>query len=86
MRWAQGLGSEEPRTVLKYAIEVALPRAGRLLGMLEPYLERVVYEDVPLNLAALKTRVEELRAAATIQGLEASGGAQPQALGSVYHT
>jgi len=34
----------EPRTTLKYAIEVALPRTTRLLGVLEPFLERVVYE------------------------------------------
>ena len=34
----------EPRTQLKYAIEVALPRTTRLLGVLEPFLERVVYE------------------------------------------
>ena len=34
----------EPRTLLKYAIEVALPRTTRLLGVLEPFLERVVYE------------------------------------------
>ena len=33
-----------PRTLLKYAIEVALPRTTRLLGLLEPFLERVVYE------------------------------------------
>ena len=68
-----GPGDREPVTVLKYAIEVALPRSLRLLGLLEPYLEKVVFDDVPLNLAALKTRVEELRAAATIQKLEASG-------------
>ena len=34
----------EPRTLLKYAIEFALPRTTRLLGVLEPFLERVVYE------------------------------------------
>ena len=26
----------EPRTVLRYAVEVVLPRAARLLGLLEP--------------------------------------------------
>jgi len=36
--------TSEPRTTLKYAIEVALPRTTRLLGVLEPFLERVVYE------------------------------------------
>ena len=36
----------EPRTLLKYAIEVALPRTTRLLGVLEPFLERVVYEVI----------------------------------------
>lgn len=63
----------EPRTVLRYAVEVVLPRAARLLGLLEPVLERVVYEDVPANLLALKHRVETLKAQRHVTQLELHG-------------
>lgn len=140
--------AREPRTILKYAVEVALPRAVRLLGMLvrapllsvrvkglketqdhilsnplhksgrapsdrtvqqcdahrgkcrgrqrgqtqwrrsgaapaadhpgacwlqEPVLERVVYEDIPANLSALKHRAEQVKFQHRIQELEAQG-------------
>jgi hypothetical protein len=63
----------EPRIYLKYAIEVQIPRSMRMLGMLEPFMELVVYEDIPINLAAIKRRVEDLRAAARIAELESQG-------------
>ncbi len=49
-------------TLLRYAVEVQVPRDMRMLGMLEPMLERMAYEDIPVNLAALKQRVEDLQA------------------------
>lgn len=60
-------------THLKYAVEVQIPRAIPMLGLLEPLMERVVFEDVPRNLAALKRRVEELRLARRIARLESAG-------------
>lgn len=45
----------------------------RLLGLLEPLLERVVYEDLPANLAALKRRVEQGRAEEQAAQLQAAG-------------
>ena len=60
-------------THLKYAVEVQIPRATPMLGLLEPVLERVVYEDIPFNLSALKQRVEELRLQRRIAELEAQG-------------
>ena len=56
---------------------MVLPRAARLLGMLEPALERVVYQDIPANLLALKHRVETRRAALKVAELEQQGGALP---------
>lgn len=50
-----------PQTQLKYAVEVVIPRATRMLGVLEPLLERTVFEDVPANLAAIKQRVESMQ-------------------------
>lgn len=41
----------KPQTHLKYAVEVQIPRDPlRLLGLVEPIIERMVYEDLPLNL------------------------------------
>ena len=60
-------------THLKYAVEVQIPRGVPMLGLLEPMMERVVFEDVPRNLAALKRRVEELRLARRIARLESAG-------------
>ena len=46
-----------PQTHLKYAVEVQIPRDPlRLLGLVEPIIERIVYEDLPLNLGAIKQR------------------------------
>lgn len=50
-----------PQTQLKYAVEIVIPRASRLLGIMEPVLERCVFEDMPANLWALKRRVEGLQ-------------------------
>ena len=44
-----------------------------MLGLLEPVLERVVYEDVPANLAAVKQRVEDAVLQRRIAELEAQG-------------
>lgn len=68
-----GAVQKEPATSLRYAIEVATPKSVRSLGMLEPLLERVVYEDVPANLLAVKRRAEELRIVRTIATLKAEG-------------
>lgn len=62
-----------PVTTLKYALETRLPRSSRLLWFLEPLLERVVYEDVPANLAAIKGRVELQRVEAKAAALEEAG-------------
>jgi ribosome-associated toxin RatA of RatAB toxin-antitoxin module len=50
------------QTQLKYAVEIVIPRATRMLGVLEPLLEQTVFEDVPANLAAIKQRVESMQA------------------------
>ena len=60
-------------THLKYAVEVQIPRGTPMLGLLEPLLERVVFEDVPCNLAALKQRVETLCLNRRIDRLESAG-------------
>lgn len=49
------------QTQLKYAVEIVIPRSTRMLGVLEPLLERTVFEDVPTNLAAVKQRVESMQ-------------------------
>ena len=49
------------QTQLKYAVEIVIPRSTRMLGVLEPLLERTVFEDVPANLAAIKQRVESMQ-------------------------
>ncbi|KAL4859881.1 hypothetical protein ACK3TF_000138 [Chlorella vulgaris] len=58
------------QTQLKYAVEIVIPRSTRMLGVLEPLLERTVFEDVPTNLAAVKQRVESMQAELTISELE----------------
>jgi hypothetical protein len=63
-------------THLKYAVEVQIPRATPMMGMLEPVLERVVYEDIPFNLAAVKQRVEECKLQRRIAELEDAGAQQ----------
>jgi hypothetical protein len=71
-----------PVTHLKYAVEVQIPRGTPMLGLLEPLLERVVFEDVPHNLAALKRRVEDAqqrRADEALQRRMDSDGALPGA-------
>lgn len=61
------------QTQLKYAVEIVIPRSTRMLGVLEPLLERTVFEDVPSNLAAIKQRVESLQAERDIRRLEEAG-------------
>ena len=46
-----------------------------MLGVLEPLLERTVFEDMPTNLAAIKQRVEAMQAERDISQLEAAGEA-----------
>ena len=48
----------------------------RLLGLVEPIIERMVYEDLPLNLGAIKTRVEENQQRSRVAELEAQGNSQ----------
>ncbi|KAL3155899.1 hypothetical protein ABBQ32_012897 [Trebouxia sp. C0010 RCD-2024] len=67
----------KPQTHLKYAVEVQIPRDPlRLLGLVEPIIERMVYEDLPLNLGAIKTRVEENQRHSKVAELEAQGNTQ----------
>lgn len=67
----------KPQTHLKYAVEVQIPRDPlRLLGLVEPVIERMVYEDLPLNLGAIKTRVEENQRHSKVAELEAQGNTQ----------
>lgn len=68
-------------THLKYAVEVKIPRSTPMMGLLEPILERVVYEDIPFNLAALKQRVEDMKLQRRIAELEEQGVAPTAALG-----
>lgn len=44
-----------------------------MIGLLEPVLERVVYEDIPFNLAAVKQRVEDRKLQRRIIELEEQG-------------
>lgn len=46
--------------ILKYAVEVEIPRSTALTGILDPLLERIVYQDIPTNLSAVKTRIESI--------------------------
>ncbi|KAK9813756.1 hypothetical protein WJX73_007148 [Symbiochloris irregularis] len=62
------------RTELKYAVEVQIPQSTLMLGLLEPLLERVVFEDLPANLAALKTRVESLHKLRQAEEADAKAG------------
>lgn len=64
-----------PQTQLKYAMEIIIPRTGRMLGVIEPVLERVVFEDAPANLAAIKRRVEALLTERKVAALEEAGEA-----------
>lgn len=84
------LCSGASQTQLKYAVEIVIPRATRMLGVLEPLLEQTVFEDVPANLAAIKQRVESMQVGAAggvwdgvdVRGPEA-GGMQAGRLGSI---
>ena len=69
----RGAAATPERTQLKYAVEVQIPQSTPMLGLLEPLLERVVYEDLPSNLAALKARVEQLHAVRQAEEADAQG-------------
>jgi hypothetical protein len=70
-----GAGYTGPQTQLKYAMEIIIPYTGRMLGVIEPVLERVVFEDAPANLAAIKRRVEALAVERKAAALEEAGEA-----------
>ena len=70
-----GSGAAPAATQLKYAVEIVIPRATRMLGVLEPLLERTVFEDVPANLAAIKARAEAEQGEREAAELEAAGEA-----------
>jgi ribosome-associated toxin RatA of RatAB toxin-antitoxin module len=70
-----GAGYSGPQTQLKYAMEIIIPHTGRMLGVIEPVLERVVFEDAPANLAAIKRRVEALALERKAAALEEAGEA-----------
>ena len=71
------------QTQLKYAVEIVIPRSTRMLGVLEPLLERTVFEDVPANLAAIKQRVESMQVRAGALCLPWGFGLGQQGLGGV---
>ncbi|DBB03663.1 TPA: hypothetical protein ACH3X3_010990 [Trebouxia sp. C0006] len=76
-RFLDGRTVSRPQTHLKYAVEVQIPRDPlRLLGLVEPIIERMVYEDLPLNLGAIKQRVEEMKQRSKIVELEGQGEMQ----------
>lgn len=69
-----GYWVSKPQTHLKYAVEVQIARDPlRLLGLVEPIIERMVYEDLPLNLGAIKARVEDNKQRAKLEELEQQG-------------
>ena len=73
-------------TELRYAVEVEIPNATRMVGLLEPLLEQVVYEDIPTNLRAIKLRVEKLKAEGnTISKIFGSPSFQKAYLVSNWH-
>jgi len=47
-----------PSTILKYAVEVVIPKSTCLDSVLEPIFERVIFEDLSRNLFAIKSEVE----------------------------
>lgn len=51
----------QQEVILKYAVEVEIPRSTALMGVLDPLLERIVYQDIPSNLSAVRQRVEQAR-------------------------
>lgn len=57
---SSGKGQWRQQIQLKYAVEIIIPRSIPMIGMIEPVLERVVFEDVPANMVAIKRRAEEL--------------------------
>ena len=80
----QGRWPQRKETHLKYAVELQIPRNTPMVGMLEPVMERVVYEDVPFNLAAVKQRVEEVKLQRRIAELEEQGKANNHNLVLLY--
>ena len=64
-----------PQTQLKYAVEIIISRSNGMLGVVEPVLERVVFEDAPGNLAAIKQRVEAMQVERRVAALEQRGEA-----------
>lgn len=77
---------QRKETHLKYAVEVQIPRATPMMGMLELVMERVVYEDIPFNLAAIKQRVEEQKLQRRIRELEDQGLSSPSAVRELHQT
>ena len=47
-----------PKTILKYAVEVRMPTDSPMFCIIEPLLERVVFEDLAKNMVAIKKEVE----------------------------
>lgn len=63
-------------TLVKYAVEMRVGRAGAWGAVLiEPLLERLVYEDLPANIAAIKTRIERTRVLRAAQDAAQRGSA-----------
>lgn len=65
--------NQSSQTQIKYAVEIIIPRSSTVLGIIEPLLEKVVFEDCPANLAAVKHRVESLYTEQRASALEEQG-------------
>lgn len=51
--------STTTKTLLKYAVEIVAPGQSRsILGVMEPILEALVFEDIPANMNAIKKTAE----------------------------
>jgi len=73
-KWVLQEGRDEEEapdgTNLKFAMEVGMPQPGPTINgccWWEPVVERLVFEDLPTNLCALKARAEQVHAARTME-------------------
>eukprot|EP01023_Acetabularia_acetabulum_P025279 TRINITY_DN24225_c0_g1_i1.p1 TRINITY_DN24225_c0_g1~~TRINITY_DN24225_c0_g1_i1.p1 ORF type:complete len:396 (-),score=68.04 TRINITY_DN24225_c0_g1_i1:156-1343(-) len=47
-----------PQSSLQYAVEMVVPKSNKLFGYLEPLLDKFAVEDLPINLTAIKQKIE----------------------------
>jgi ribosome-associated toxin RatA of RatAB toxin-antitoxin module len=59
------------KTLLKYAVEIVAPGQSRsILGIMEPILEALVFEDIPANMNAIKKTAEGRQLEQILSSLE----------------